>query len=41
MGRFEGKNVVVTGGSNGIGYATAVRLVTGAEYVVDGGTTQP
>ena len=37
MNRFEGKHVVVTGGTNGIGLATAKRLVEeGASVLVTG-----
>jgi len=37
MGRFDGQKVVVTGGSGGIGYATAAKLVAeGAQVLVTG-----
>ena len=37
MSRFENKRIVVTGGSSGIGYATAERLVAeGAKVVITG-----
>jgi NAD(P)-dependent dehydrogenase (short-subunit alcohol dehydrogenase family) len=35
---LAGKIALVTGGTKGAGKAIATRLLTGAEYVIDGGT---
>ncbi len=40
MGRYEGKNVVITGGSSGFGFTTAQLLITGGARVLITGRTQ-
>ena len=40
MGRFDGKRVLITGGTSGIGFATAKRIVDEGGEVAVTGTTQ-
>ena len=40
MARFDGKRILITGGTSGIGFATAKRIVEEGGEVAVTGTTQ-